>query len=212
MDEIVNSRKEQKEAKRKLEEDTQTNNDCCNCIEGCAFGENVYCSQERKSSMKIFLAMPYSQFTGDDYIVMPKYKALFERLLEGIESKGHEVFLAARRENWGKSYDNEKESTKIDHDRITTADLVLMVPAGPSKDAVMGLMKDGSPSNVFSGGTHVEAGWASTHKRKIKMFLQKGAFYSPMITGLGVLTYVEYFYYDDFDESLVDLMIGVARW
>jgi len=141
--------------------------------------------------MKIFLAMPYSQFTDKNYVIMPQFRKLFEHLLSELESHGHTCYLAARRENWGKSYEDEKASTKTDYDAIVACDLVLMVPGIP-----------------FSGGTHVEAGWASAHRKKINMFLQKNEFYSPMITGLNALTDVKYFFYNKFDKDLIETMVS----
>lgn len=144
-----------------------------------------------ESQMRVFLAMPYSQFCDETYTMSTVYKNFFKKLIAGIENHGHTVFLAAKRENWGANYDGDAFCTQVDYNEITSCDLVCMVPGWP-----------------FSGGVHVEAGWASAVKRPMNIFLQRDKFYSPMITGLHALTDVQYFTYDDFDDALVDVIVA----
>ena len=141
--------------------------------------------------MRIFLAMPYTQLCDETYTMRAEYKNFFEKLITGIENLGHTVFLAAKRENWGANYEGDTFCTQIDYNEITTCDLVCMVPGWP-----------------FSGGVHVEAGWASAVKRPMNIFLLRDKFYSPMITGLPALTDVQYFTYEAFDNALVDAIVA----
>ena len=140
--------------------------------------------------MKVFLAMPYSQLCDDNYEVKSEYKFFFKKLTREIKKIKCEYFLAHERENWGKSYTSDTESTLIDFKTIKDVDLVCVIPGNP-----------------ISGGVHVEMGWASANNKVMKIFLKNGADYSPMVTGMKCLTYAKYIYYDnDYSDELVDLI------
>ena len=44
------------------------------------------------------------------------------------------------------------------------------------------------PGNPISGGVHIELGWASALNKKIYLFLEKNASYSPLIEGMKTIT------------------------
>ena len=141
--------------------------------------------------MKVFLAMPYSILCDKNYEVKKEYKDFFVKLTNELKKINCEYFLAHERENWGKKYSNAKESTLIDYETIKNVDLVCMIPGIP-----------------YSGGVHVELGWASANKKDLKIFLKRNSYYSPMVTGISCLTNTDYIYYDnDYSDELIALII-----
>ena len=145
--------------------------------------------------MKVFLAMPYSQLCDEKYELKEEYKKFFTSITKELKKIGCEYFLAHEREKWGKKYTSAEESTIIDFETIKKTDLVCMIPGVPN-----------------SGGVHVELGWASANKRKLKIFLKKNYHYSPMVTGIHSLTNTEYFYYDeDYSDDLVNMIIECIK-
>lgn len=145
--------------------------------------------------MKIFLAMPYTGLCDNNNILKKKYKNFFEELLSKLKDIKCDYFLAHKREDWGKNYTSDIESTQIDYDTINDSDLICMVPGIP-----------------YSGGVHVELGWASANKKKIRMFLKNNSSYSPMVTGVKCLTDTKYYYYeDDFSQELINLIVKCVK-
>src|SRR5690625_4288833 len=98
--------------------------------------------------MLVFLATPYSQLCDEEYKVKKEYKEFFEKLTKEIKKLGVDYFLAVERENYGKEYTSDKESTKIDFETIKQCDLMCVIPGVPA-----------------SGGVHVELGWASANNK-----------------------------------------------
>ena len=146
--------------------------------------------------MFVFLATPYSQLCDENYMVKEKYRKFFSLLTRKIKNEGVDYFLAVERENFGKEYTSDIESTRIDYDTIKKCDLVCCIPG-----------------STISGGVHVELGWASANKKTIEMFLQKDSFYSPMVTGLSAVTRVNYNYYQaEFSEEMIELIISRIRF
>lgn len=145
--------------------------------------------------MKVFFAIPYSQLCDEKYEVKKEYRIFLERLINETKKLGCDYFLAHEREDWGKKYSSAEESTQIDFNTIKSSDLICIIPGVPN-----------------SGGVHVEVGWASANKKKIRIFLKKDYHYSPMITGIHKLTDTKYYYYDnDFDESLLNSIINCIK-
>lgn len=138
--------------------------------------------------MFVFLAAPYSQLCDENYRVKEEYANFFKRITSKIKDLGADYFLAMERENFGKDYTSDKESTGIDYNLIKKCDLVCAIPGTPA-----------------SGGVHIELGWASANNKKIIMFLNKNKSYSPLITGLGEISDVTYCYYDDeYSDELIE--------
>ena len=145
--------------------------------------------------MKVFLAMPYSQLCDKKYQVKKRYRDFFAKLTVELNKAGCEYFLAHEREKWGKAYSSAEESTMIDFNTIKNADMVCVIPGVPN-----------------SGGVHVEIGWASANKKKMKIFLKKGYQYSPMILGIHCLSETKYIYYDeDYSDELVNMIISEIK-
>lgn len=140
--------------------------------------------------MLVFLATPYSQLCDEEYKVKKEYKDFFEKLTKEIKKMGVDYFLAVERENYGKEYTSDKESTKIDFETIKKCDLLCVIPGVPA-----------------SGGVHVELGWASANKKDIEIFLNKNSNYSPMVTGLSEITNVHYNYYNkEYSDEVIKLI------
>jgi len=145
--------------------------------------------------MKVFLAMPYSQLCDKNYKVKKEYKDFFVKLINELKKMNCDYFLAHEREKWGKEYTSAVESTIIDYETIKKVDLVCIIPGIPN-----------------SGGVHVEMGWASANNKKLKVFLKKDYFYSPMVTGIHSLTDTEYIeYINDYSDELIELIISCIR-
>ena len=144
--------------------------------------------------MKVFIAMPYSQLCDKNYEVKKKYRPFFTKLTNELK-ENCDYFLAHEREKWGKAYTSAEESTVIDFNTIKEVDLVCIIPGVPN-----------------SGGVHVEIGWASANKKKLKIFLKKDYPYSPMVTGVHCLTETDYIYYDeDYSDELVNSIISEIK-
>ena len=145
--------------------------------------------------MKVFLAMPYSQLCDKNYEVKLEYKCFFTKLIEELKKINCEYFLAHEREKWGKNYSSAEESTLIDFETIKNVDLICVIPGVP-----------------HSGGVHVEIGWASANKKPLKIFLKKDYPYSPMVTGIHMLTSTDYIYYDnDYGDNLIEQIINEIK-
>lgn len=145
--------------------------------------------------MKIFLAMPYSQLCDENYEVREEYKNFFKKLTNQLKKIDCDYFLAHEREKWGKTYCSAEESTLIDFNTIKNVDFVCVIPGVPN-----------------SGGVHVEIGWASANKKKMKIFLKKNYPYSPMVTGIHCLTDAKYIYYnEDYSDELIKLIINEIK-
>lgn len=140
--------------------------------------------------MLVFLATPYSQLCDEEYKVKKEYKEFFEKLTKEIKKLGVDYFLAVERENYGKEYTSDKESTKIDFETIKKCDLMCVVPGVPA-----------------SGGVHVELGWASANNKDIEIFLNENNNYSPMVTGLSEISNVQYNYYNkEYSNEVIELI------
>lgn len=146
--------------------------------------------------MKVFLAMPYSQLCDPKkYVVKEEYQYFFKKLTNRLKEINCEYFLAHERENWGKKYTSAEESTIIDFETIKNVDLVCVIPGVPN-----------------SSGVHVEIGWASANKKKMRIYLKKDYKYSPMVTGIYCLTDTKYYYYnEDYSDELIELIIKTIK-
>lgn len=145
--------------------------------------------------MLVFLATPYSQLCDQNYKVKEEYKYFFKKLTNEIKNMGVNYFLAVERENYGKEYTSDKESTKIDFETIKRCDLLCAIP---------GI----SPS----GGVHVELGWASANNKEIEIFINRNAKYSPMVTGLSEIAHVNYNYYsNEYSNEVIELICNSIK-
>ena len=139
---------------------------------------------------KYFLAFPFSQFcAGDSDILTTEAKVFFEDLTNLFKEKGIEYYSAHEREKWGSTYHSDMESTKIDYDSLKECNKFICMPGIP-----------------YSGGVHIELGWATVLNKKIYLLLEKGKEYSPLVTGIESIVDVQIFYYEDFYTEIIPLI------
>lgn len=136
--------------------------------------------------MKVFISCPFTGLCDEKkYEVKNQYKSFFNKLVEMIESKGCEYYLAIKRENWGIEHKGPEECTKSDYEGVKTSDILIVIPGN-------------NISKGISGGVHVELGWASAMKKKLHLLIEDNFQYSPVLMGLGILTDTSYHRCNDF--------------
>ena len=122
--------------------------------------------------MKYFLAYSFSALIDSKTgLVDEKNRQFLEDMRNSILDKKVDIFLAHFREKWGKELMTADECTFDDFKEMKESDVVLAFPGNP-----------------ISGGVHIELGWASALNKKIYLFLEKNASYSPLIEGMKTIT------------------------
>ena len=146
--------------------------------------------------MKIFISCPFSGIMDwDKKEIKKEYKYFFNELINYMESQKIDYYLAIKRENMGKDYVSPKESTLSDYNWVKNCDVLFVIPGNP-----------------ISGGVHIELGWASSMKKKIHLFLEKEAHYSPVLNGLSALTETIYHKTEKFpSQTLLDCIINAIK-
>lgn len=144
--------------------------------------------------MKIFLAAPFKNKIKNG-ILDESYKQLLLNLKEIINNEGYDVHLALERENWGKDFWTDEECTKKDHDEI--------------KDsfAIIAFL-----DSTFSGGVHIELGWASEMKKKIIILTNKKDNLCSLIKGIKTITDCEFIEFDEYLELYNKLTEEIKKW
>lgn len=136
--------------------------------------------------MKVFISCPFTGLCEDDnYEIKNEYKDFFNKLVEGINLRGYDYYLAIKRENWGKEHKGPEECTISDFNGVKDSDFLIVIPGN-------------SESKGISGGAHVELGWASALNKKLHILIENNFIYSPVLMGLSVLTDTEYHECNDF--------------
>ncbi len=142
-----------------------------------------------------FLAFPFSIFCEDDSdILSNEAKKFFKELTSLFKNNNISYYSAQEREKWGKNYNTEQESTKYDFEAMKMSDTVICVPGNP-----------------YSGGTHIELGWASALKKKIILLLERDVYYSPLVRGVAYMTNVEIYYYSDFYQDIILIIENIVN-
>ena len=122
--------------------------------------------------MKYFLAYSFSALIDSKTgLVDEKNRQFLEDMRNSSLDKKADIFLAHFREKWGKELMTADECTFDDFKEMKESDVVLAFPGNP-----------------ISGGVHIELGWASALNKKIYLFLEKNASYSPLIEGMKTIT------------------------
>lgn len=125
---------------------------------------------------KIFIACPVSKYISKNQFVNNDFKIFIESLYKICEKFTLEVFLALKREEYGKKLMRET-CTELDFEEMKSADLVVAIPED-------------------SKGAAVELGWASYMKKEIILLLDKNQYYTPLISGLNNITNTSIVWYD----------------
>lgn len=132
---------------------------------------------------KIFIACPISKYINKNNFTNDNFKNFIEELYGVCEKYVPNVFLALRREEYGKNLMKDS-CTELDFNEMKTTDLVVAIPED-------------------SKGVAVELGWASCMKIKVFLILDKKQKYTPLISGLNNVTDTEIIWYDILDNSLL---------
>ena len=148
--------------------------------------------------MKVFISCPFTGLCQDDvYELKNEYKDFFNKLVNGITLRGHDYYLAIKRENWGIDHKGPEECTKSDFEGVTNSDLLIVIPGN-------------SESKGISGGVHIELGWASTLKKPLHILIEKNFSYSPVLLGVTSLTNTKYYECNDFlNENMLELIFKI---
>lgn len=125
---------------------------------------------------KIFIACPISKYIDGDRFINDDFRFFIENMYHVCQKYAPEVFLALRREEYGKKMMTDI-CTELDFDEMKTTDLVVAIPDD-------------------SMGVAVELGWASSMKKKILLLLNRNQRYTPLISGLRDITDAEIIWYD----------------
>lgn len=134
---------------------------------------------------KIFIACPISKYIDGDNFTNDNFKIFIEKIYNICEKYVPDVFLALRREEYGKKKMVE-ECTALDFEEMKSADFVVAIPDD-------------------SMGVAVELGWASSMKKHILLILNQKQKYTPLISGLIDITNTEIIWFN------VDLNQKVLR-
>lgn len=117
---------------------------------------------------KIFIACPISKYIKGHEFVNNDFRLFIEELYNICQSFVPEVFLALKREKYGKNLMPDT-CTQLDYAEMINSDLIIAIPDD-------------------SKGTAVELGWASVLKKKIILILDNNERYTPLISGLNDIT------------------------
>ena len=138
---------------------------------------------------KIFIACPISKYIDKDEFTNNNFKFFIEKLYNICQKYVPEVFLALKREEYGKKLMKDT-CTELDFEEMKTTDLLIAIPED-------------------SKGTAVELGWASSMKIKTIIILDRSQRYTPLISGLNNITKTEIVWYDK--EINEDVLIEVEK-
>lgn len=138
---------------------------------------------------KIFIACPISKYIDKDEFTNNNFKFFIEKLYNICQKYVPEVFLALKREEYGKKLMKDT-CTELDFEEMKTTDLVIAIPED-------------------SKGTAVELGWASSMKIKTIIILDRSQRYTPLISGLNNITKTEIVWYNK--EINEDVLIEVEK-
>ncbi len=124
--------------------------------------------------MRVFLAAPFAAFFGPLATVADAdaadLRSVLVTLEEALQSAGHSVFLAHRRENFGETMWPAEMCTPFDLMEMLRADAVVAIPGE-------------------SYGVHVELGWASAQRKPVILLLEEGQrMTTPLVPGLTAVT------------------------
>lgn len=138
--------------------------------------KKVY-SLENKKYKKIFIACSISKYIDGNKFTDSNYRKFTEKLYDVCATYSDDVFMALRREEYGKKLMKEM-CTELDFCEMKTTDLVVAFPDD-------------------SKGVAVELGWASVFKKRIILVLDRNKRYTPLVSGLGDMTQVVIVWYEN---------------
>lgn len=134
---------------------------------------------------KIFIACSISKYIDGNRFIDSNYRRFTEKLYNICSTYSDYVFMALRREKYGKKLMKEM-CTELDFDEMKATDLVVAIPED-------------------SKGVAVELGWASVLKKRIVLVLDRNKRYTPLVSGLGDMTRVKIIWYEN---NLDEMLLG----
>ena len=133
---------------------------------------------------EIFIACPISKYIEGNEFTNNEFKQNIEKIYKICEKYTANIFLALRREEYGKKLMKDT-CTELDFEEMKTSDIVVAIP----EDSI---------------GTAVELGWASCMNKKVILILDKFQRYTPLISRLNDITDTEIIWYErKIDERIV---------
>lgn len=137
--------------------------------------------------MKAFVAAPFAGLMKGHQIDK-SFASILRAVIQQLRSVGFQTLNAHEQENWGESWTTPEISTVRDQKQIAAADLIVAIPGPP-----------------FSGGVHIELGWASAMGKPILVLLSRKTEYSQLVLGLPEVSHAHLIYYDQISEILCKL-------
>ena len=125
---------------------------------------------------KIFIACPISKYINGKEFTNNDFKLFIEKLYTLCQEFVPNVFLALRREEFGKKLMTDI-CTVLDFNEISSSDWIIAIPED-------------------SMGVAVELGWAMVLKKRTILLLDKSQRYTPLISGMGDITDTTVIFYD----------------
>lgn len=141
---------------------------------------------------KIFIGCPITKYIKDNSFTDECFKSFINALYNLCTNYADEVFLALKREQYGKRLMTET-CTELDYEEMKNANLVIAIPED-------------------SKGTAVELGWASILGKQIILILNKERRYTPLISGLGDITNTQIIWYDkNLDAEVLNSILNMIE-
>lgn len=125
---------------------------------------------------KIFIACPFSKYLKGNVFINKSFISFIEGLYSLCTNYASTVFLALKREQYGKNLMTD-QCAVLDFEEMSTADLIVAIPDD-------------------SMGVAIELGWACVLKKETLLLLDSQKKYSPLITGMCAITKTTCLYYD----------------
>jgi nucleoside 2-deoxyribosyltransferase len=140
------------------------------------------------SSMKIFLAAPFTQLLEPDGAGIGRFRAIIREVMTIIEEAGHSVVCAHEREEWGLRLDTPARALKLDLTEIEISDVLLAIVGSPP-----------------SPGVQLEIGFAIAKQRKMVVCVKLGDFVPYLLRGIDSLPSVVLLEYSQETDLLAKL-------
>lgn len=135
----------------------------------------------------IFIACPISKYLTDTGM-NKEYEVFIKKVYSVCEKYTSKVFLALKREEYGKAKMADNVCTPLDYEEMEKADLIIAFPED-------------------SQGVAVELGWASAMKKNVFLILNKNYSNSPLINALHMVTNTEYCYIENLNTQEIDVVL-----
>jgi nucleoside 2-deoxyribosyltransferase len=125
--------------------------------------------------VRLFLSAPLTQYvTASDSSRLESFRIQWSRLIDSLESSGHEVLSAHRRESWGAKLDPPSIALAADLEGLRACELVIAYSGNPP-----------------SPGVQLELGYAVAIERPLLVFTEKGQQEPYLLRGLSAVSDAE---------------------